>query len=231
MTPEQLPDESGLNKPIQELKPIISKDELDIDRWAQDNQKLPDIELPEDANQVELSDDEVAKMGQAAAKEVVNSDLSKPQQTEMPDGTIYESPLNPPAGVEASGFFGQIEKRAYDDSRENKNEGWMGTAYVDPNALKPKTEVAFAPPPPPPPSDPPKGPLAPYDKNEMPPQDYDKIALMQEENEFSDSGEDQIANVQDEMARGIVKPDNMIQNQAILDNASDNAKKDEASGI
>ncbi len=173
-------------------------------------------------------EDEIAEKYNTAAQGIVVGDLQRsPRHTEMPDDTIYASPFNQPDGTKHIGAFGPIEQRVADEAGRKPKKGWVGTAYVaDPglSELGQEPQAAAAPPPPPPPEGPSDGPFS-GDDNKMPPQDYDKTAFGQE-NQFNDSGEDKIADIQNDIAEGLVKPDNNLENQAIIDHGTGNPQQD-----
>ncbi len=193
--PSGLPPEEPKKSKITEVTKPNTAEEVDVDKWTPEQQPPIDTSLPE-TNISPQHEQDIADATNEIARGLVDDDLNirPPLKTEMPDKVVSESPLNEPKGTESIGEFGQIEQRAFDElknkAKEPSNPGWVGTSFVDPNALQPKPQVAAAPPPPPPPpSGPPSGP--PYDKNEMPDGVYDKASL-KPTNEFPEEGLDNI---------------------------------------
>lgn len=193
--PSGLPPEEPKKSKITEVTKPNTAEEVDVDKWTPEQQPPIDTSLPE-TNISPQHEQDIADATNEIARGLVDDDLNirPPLKTEMPDKVVSESPLNEPKGTESIGEFGQIEQRAFDElknkAKEPSNPGWVGTSFVDPNALQPKPQVAAAPPPPPPPpSGPPSGP--PYDKNEMPDGVYDKASL-KPINEFPEEGLDNI---------------------------------------
>ena len=194
--PSGLPPEEPKKSKITEVTKPNTAEEVDADKWTPEQQPPIDTSLPEKNNE-ELDEEDIAEMGAVAAAGIVAGDLKEqvPKQTEMPDGIISESQKNIPNGTDTIGKFGDLEKRSFEESIEQKKmgeRGWLGTSFVDPDALRPKPQVAAAPPPPSsPPSGPPSGPPPPYDKNKMPDGVYDKASL-KPTNEFPEEGVDNI---------------------------------------
>lgn len=162
---------------VNELIYPVAGEEVDGDKWTPNQQPPVDTSLPETNVSPQLEQD-IADATNEIAKGLVNDDLNirPPLKTEMPDKVVSESPLNEPNGTESIGEFGQIEQRTF--TEEANKPGWIGTAYVNPEAMQGNAipQTAAAPPPPPPP--PPEGPSndqPPYtDNNKMPPGAYDK---------------------------------------------------------
>ena len=195
--PGSLPPEGPANKKIEEIIYPERSEEVDGDKWTPNQQPPINTSLPE-TNISPQHEQDIADATNEIARGLVNDDLNirPPLRTEMPDKVVSESPLNEPKGTESIGEFGQIEQRAFDElknkAKEPSNPGWVGTSFVDPDALRPKPQVAAAPPPPSsPPSGPPSGPPPPYDKNKMPDGVYDKASL-KPTNEFPEEGVDNI---------------------------------------
>ena len=162
------------------IYPVAGK-EVDGDKWTPNQQPPVDTSLPETNVSPQL-EQEITGIGQKIAANIIDKDLNNlPLETEMPSKDISGAPMLAPDGSEPLGALGQIEQRTFDElknTEEANKPGWIGTAYVNPEAMQGNAipQTAAAPPPPPPP--PPEGPSndqPPYtDNNKMPPGAYDK---------------------------------------------------------
>ena len=218
--PGSLPPEGPANKKIEEIIYPERSEEVDGDKWAPNQQPPINTSLPETNISPQLEQD-IADATNEIAKGLVNDDLNirPPLKTEMPDKVVSESPLNEPNGTESIGEFGQIEQRAFDELKNKAKEptepSWVGTAFVNPEAVKPRTEAA-PPPPPPPPSGPPSGPPPPYDKNEIPSDAYKKTTTPAEFNpEALEGAEDNIIKNVGKTGDGVAEKN--IQQQDLID--------------
>ena len=161
---------------VNELIYPVAGEEVDGDKWTPNQQPPVDTSLPETNVSPQL-EQEITGIGQKIAANIIDKDLNNlPLETEMPSKDISGVPMLAPDGSEPLGAFGQIEQRTF--TEEANKPGWIGTAYVNPEAMQGNAipQTAAAPPPPPPP--PPEGPSndqPPYtDNNKMPPGAYDK---------------------------------------------------------
>jgi hypothetical protein len=167
---------------VNELIYPVAGEEVDGDKWTPNQQPPVDTSLPETNVSPQL-EQEIADVTNEIARGLVieDSNNQQPLKTEMPDGIISESQNNIPNGTDTIGGFGELEKRSFEESikQEKKGEpGWIGTAYVNPEAMQSNAAPQTAAAPPPPPPSPPEGPSndqPPYtDNNKMPPGAYDK---------------------------------------------------------